>query len=182
MKYFAQFPEIVYNNYTIKNILAKVKLNDLVRVTSEAYYPYTLEENEKPWMIATDYYGDPNLVWLVYMSNDMIDPYYDWHMNTEELERYLIKKYGSLAAAQAQLLHYKEIISGTETGRIFSTDTYTYLSGSPGSDKFASIANLYPVYAYDYESEQNELKRTIRLLNVIYADQAAQNLKEILSI
>lgn len=180
MKYFDQFPIIVYNKYNVKNILAKVKLDQVVRVSSEAYYPYTLEEFDKPWMIAADYYGDPNLSWLVYMANDIIDPYYDWYMDTENFDRYIAKKYGSVAAAQSQLMHYKERIDGEDTGRIFSPETYIQLPLSADGSDFANISNLLPVYAYDYEDALNEDKRTIRLINKIYARQAEKNLKKLL--
>lgn len=181
MNYFEQLPEIVYGKYTIKNILARVKISDLVKTTTEAYYPYTIDENDEPWMIAEDYYNDATLVWLVYLSNNIVDPYYDWYLNTEKFERFVAKKYNSLAAAQSLVLHYKEIVDGVETGRIFSKDTFTYLSTSPGSSKFGTITNFAPVYAYDYESELNDRKRVIKLLSVEYVEQVKKNLQDLMS-
>lgn len=180
MNYFKLFPEINYNDYMVKNILASVKINNLVKVNTESYYPYTIDEQDQAWMIAEDYYGQASFVWLVYMSNEIIDPYYEWYMDTEKFERYIKKKYNSLALAQSTILHYKEVISGVETGRTVSKDTYTYLPASANSDTFAVVGNLLPVYAYDYEDELNESRRVIKLLNNVYAEQAAENLKALL--
>lgn len=181
MEFFKHFPQIIYNDHTVKNILTSISLNDLVKVTAESYYPYTIDAQDEAWMIASDYYGSAGFVWLVYMSNNIVDPYYEWYMDTEKFERYLAKKYGSIATAQATVVHYKEVITGTETGRIVSKDTYTYLPASANSDLFGVVGNLLPVYAYDYEDELNESRRVIKLLNNIYAEQASENLKELLT-
>lgn len=174
MRYFKQFPEIEYNKYTVKNIFNGVKIEDVVKNSSAAYYPYTVVDGQQPWMIAADYYGDPNLVWLIYLANNIIDPYYDWHLDTVHFEEYIKKEYGSIAAAQSQLLGYKEVVNGEETGILFSADTYENSSDSNKS-------NWLAYYSYDDENDKNEARRHIKLLSRGYAAQAEANLKAILS-
>lgn len=173
MKFFKQFPEIIYNSYSVKNVLARVKLSDLIKPSRMAYLPYTMTDSDAAWVIANDYYGSPDLVWLVYMSNNVVDPYYDWYKNTLEFESYIKKKYGSLEAAQSDLIGYKEVVDGEETGIIYSPESYTYSTD-------ANKVNWTPLYSYDKEDEENEARRTIQLLNNAYARQAEANLKDLM--
>lgn len=172
-KYFKQFPEIEYNNYTIKNILLSVKINDVVQGSASVYYPYTISDGQQPWMIAADYYKDPNMVWLIYLANNIEDPYYDWYLDTVHFEQYIVKKYGSLAAAQALLINYKEVVNGAETGILFSPNTYENTTD-------VNKTNWLAQYAYDKENDDNEVKRHIKLLSRSYAAQAESNLKAVL--
>jgi hypothetical protein len=45
--------------------------------------------------------------WLLYISNDIIDPYYDWYLSSEELEELVEKKYDSLTDAKLKVKHYR---------------------------------------------------------------------------
>lgn len=173
MKFFKQFPELVYGQYTVKNILARVKINDLVKTNRVSFLPYTMEDSDAAWIIANEYYGSPDFVWLVYMSNNIVDPYYDWYMNTLEFESYIKRQFGSIEAAKNNLIGYKEVVDGTETGVIYSVDSFTYSND-------VNKVNWLPIYSYDALDEENESRRTIQLLNNSYARQAESNLKDLL--
>ena len=163
MKYFESLPKIQYNGYSVTNILTRVKLAD-VSSDQMAFLPYTVEEFDKPWTIAHDYYDSVDRTWLVYLSNDIIDPVYDWYLDTRSFEKYLKKKYGSIEAAQANLEGYKDA-----DGTFYSTDTYTY---SSNPDKSSWV----PIYSYAREDEDNEKKKVIKLLDKRYAQLAEKNL------
>jgi len=150
--FFKDFPTIEYNNKTVRNILTNVRLNDLVQLSAESFYPYTLQPGDKAWMIAEDYYGRPQFEWLVFMSNNIVDPYYEWHMGTVDFESFIKRKYGSIAQAKETILGYEErfvigeqaleevhdeyndivyqpgdTFKSTFTRRFFSTDSYNFL-------------------------------------------------------
>ena len=105
MKYFESLPKIVYNEFTVTNILTRVKMAD-INSDQMVFLPYTIEEFDKPWTIAHDYYNNVDRTWLVYLSNDITDPVYDWYMDTYSFEKFLKKKYGSIEAAQTNLYLY----------------------------------------------------------------------------
>ena len=118
-----------------------------------------------------NYYDSVDYIWLVYLSNDIIDPVYGWHLDTREFEKYIIKKYGSIGAAKANLEGYKD---NDGTGRKYSVDTFT-LSSDPNK------SNWIPIYSYDREDEENEAKLTIKLLDKRFANQAQKNLVALLN-
>lgn len=169
MAYFSRFPKINYNGEEVVNILARVKLKDSVRDNVTIFLPYTINESERPEDVAFLYYDDPYYSWLVLLSNSIIDPYYEWPLDTNNFQRFIVKKYGSLATAQGTVKHYKHLTNNT----IISTDTYALMPSGQGN--YTSVSN------YDYEEEQNENRRFIKLLDKQYKDLSAQNLKRILN-
>ena len=170
-QYFESFPEITYDNFEVKNILSRVKVSDVAKEFLTNFLPYTIKEGDKPYQVAFDYYDSVDYIWLVYLSNDIIDPVYGWHLDTREFEKYIIKKYGSIGAAKANLEGYKD---NDGTGRKYSVDTFT-LSSDPNK------SNWVPIYSYDREDEENEAKLTIKLLDKRFANQAQKNLVALLN-
>lgn len=67
MKYFESLPKIEYDGYTVTNILTRVKLAD-VSSDQMAFLPYTIEEFDKPWTIAHDYYDNVEVEHGLYIS------------------------------------------------------------------------------------------------------------------
>jgi len=173
MRYFKQFPDITYNDHQVKNILARVKLADILKGQRLTYFEYQLDDGDQPWIIADQYYDDPNRAWLVYLSNDIIDPLYEWYMDSYAFENYITKKYGSVSAAKAQLESYREVVDGVTTGVTFTADSYKYSND-------VNKVNWTPLYAYDIEDELNDNRRNIKLLNKVYVDIAESNLKALL--
>lgn len=91
MNYFQHFPIINYNNEQTRNILKRVKLRELLKDQVFTYFDYQLEQGDQPWILADQYYGDVNRVWLVYLSNDITDPFYDWYMDQQIFDNYILK-------------------------------------------------------------------------------------------
>lgn len=157
--YFKQFPTTIKNDITLKNLLKRVRIRNKIFNEATAYYPYIIELNERIEHVAYNYYGDAHLSWLVMFSNDIVDPYYDWYLNPEEFKNFIDKKYGSVAAAQSTIKHYKnstdDHIVNADT---FESDASTTLSGLSADDYVA-------VDAYTFEDELNESRKFIRLLD-----------------
>lgn len=119
--YFQKFPLISYQGYNARNIMARVKLLDVVRNNELVLMPYTVQAGERPDTIAAAYYGDPFYAWAILLANDIVDPYHDWYKSEQDMNNYLIKKYGSLQEARDDIIFYKvnwatgeEIITPTQ--------------------------------------------------------------------
>lgn len=180
--YFSKFPKIEYNGNTIKNITLRAKVLENFKRVATNFYPYTIEDGQTADSLAYDYYDDPNYVWVIYLVNDIIDPYYDWPLSTVNFEKYIIKKYGSIAAAKSQVAYYKKIPIDYYVN--VNDNTYVEAASNPGlanssewilktideDIKIASLSNPDPaiwleIDEYTRESEENENKRYIKLLD-----------------
>lgn len=178
--YFQNFPRIKYDSKFSRNILLRAKFFKDAIANKSVFYPYTIKEGERSDIIANNYYGDSNYYWLVLLSNDLIDPYFDWPMTQEQFNSYIVKKYGSIPTASQTILHYKynefdkenDIESMYKENYKVSIETYQAMN---------TLDKSYwsPVYAYDYEFDLNESKREILLLSADYLSQVENEISRI---
>lgn len=172
-QYFESFPEIVYGTQIAKNLVARPSIITTVFNNTTSFYDYVIKDDLRPDQVAGLYYDDPNLVWLIFLMNNIIDPYYDWPLTDAQFDLFMETEYGSRAASQALVLHYKHNTSGT----IISPDTYTL-----NADFGKIIAGQYtPVYAWNYHHDKNDAKRKIKLLDKRFASQAKAELKSVMA-
>lgn len=152
--YFTYLPQTTYKGVKVVDILARAAVLAPVLKNSVIYYPYSVKDGERPDIIAHKYYGSSELAWLVLFSNSIIDPVWEWPLTTEELQDYVILKYGSLYTATHQVHHYVN-----SQGLIVDEAT------------FLDSVDAATVYCYDYEVQRNDTKRQIRLIGNVYAAQ-----------
>ena len=93
MKYFENFPIIEYEGRRVRDISRRSNFVRAVSNNPYLYYPYTVSEGERAEDIAKFYYGSVDYVWLVYMANNIIDPYHEWPMDPQTFNDYLVEKY-----------------------------------------------------------------------------------------
>lgn len=105
--YFTNFPTVYYNDNTAVNILASVKFNEVAKKTGAIFYPYTILDEERPDIIAANYYDDPRYSWIVYMANNIIDPLYDWPLSSAEFHKFIINKYTSIENAKEKISFWR---------------------------------------------------------------------------
>tara|TARA_B100000287_G_scaffold291580_1_gene274913 strand:- start:4300 stop:5031 length:732 start_codon:yes stop_codon:yes gene_type:complete len=105
-KYFTNFPEMQYTLSDgkivyIKDFFRKSRIEqDAVRSIVDAM-KYNIQDGERPDVLATKLYGNPDLHWTFFLVND-IENYYDWYKDFDVFERYMSKKYpGQYAIANA---------------------------------------------------------------------------------
>lgn len=94
MKYFEQFPTINYEGQNVKDITRRNSFTSIFADNPSLYLPFTIKEGERPEDIANYYYGSTDYTWLVYMANNILDPYLQWPMAEADFNNYLIEKYG----------------------------------------------------------------------------------------
>lgn len=93
MKYFENFPVINYQGRRVRDISRRSSFLTAVQNNPYLYYPYTVKANERAEDIANAYYGSVDYVWLVYLANNIIDPYHQWPMDENTFNDYLVDKY-----------------------------------------------------------------------------------------
>lgn len=107
MNYFDKIPTITYNGTLCKNLLARARLSDQTRAQKAVFYPYTMENADRIDILSNDYYDDPGYTWLIWLTNNTIDPYYDMALDDDNFIQYIIKKYGSYEAASRKIYFYR---------------------------------------------------------------------------
>ena len=126
--YFQKFPIITYNNYTTRNITERVALIHQDKVNSEGLTPVEISDTMRADVLAYNAYGDSWLDWMIWLNNNDVDPYYDWHLNADEFNAYLNDKYGSWMWAQ-ELIAYWRLAWPTDDYQI---DAGYYNTNLPG--------------------------------------------------
>ena len=116
-RFLDKFPNISYdinkNGYSNYDIITDITfrfsfIREVLNNTT-AYYEYTIKEDETPEILADRIYKDPQAYWIILYANNIYDPQYDWPMNSEVFEKYIISKYGSITNAKSQIHHYEKI-------------------------------------------------------------------------
>ena len=179
-EYFTNLPLITYDldkkkpstEYLAIDIFRRNFIREKVLSNVLSYYPYQVQEGERPDTLSHLYYGSVDFMWLILYANDIFDIYYDWPFFGKQFENFIIQKYGSILSAQNTVHHYEQILR-TEVSATASTerilektvhvDKTTYDSLNSTSRK--SISN------FDYEILENESKRNIILIEDVYAQQ-----------
>jgi len=165
MAYFERFPLMAYNmkgdeNYKLlPNILKRVKLRAGIRSGMFLFDSYDVVAGERPEDIAFKYYGDPELHWVILMTNNITDRYYQWPLKQPELEAHLEDKYG---AGNEDDVHHYEIpqSSGPTSSRDFSH----MVECNADEDNVSIISNR------EYEERKQDEYRQIKLLDKRYIE------------
>ena len=157
MTYFNQFPKTTFLNQTIVNLTTGIKLHQLIKDDAFALMNYAVKDGESPDTVAYNYYDSPALSWLVLLSNNIIDPYFEWPLSVYDFEAFVKKKYGSIPAAQATTIHCEHKTKNITV----SADSLTVSNGVSSSDYDA-------IDAYTYWDKVNENRKFIKLVNKSY--------------
>ena len=161
MSYFNRFPMMVYdiknnNNYKLlPDILRRVKQRNVSASGQFIFDTYDVRNGEKPEDIAYKWFGDAQLHWVILMTNDVTDRYYQWPMNDAQFEEFIADKYSNPDA-----VHHYEVTkdSGRTTGQ--GPNDYSHLvEVNSDTDNAISISNR------EYEERVQDKNRSIRLLN-----------------
>lgn len=105
-KYFEKFPTIEYNNYKVKNISIRTKILERVYNRSDYYNTYELLNSVRPDNVSAEFYRDPYFSWLIYLSNETVDPYYDWKLSQYDFNNFILTKYGTIGDAQGKVSYW----------------------------------------------------------------------------
>jgi len=163
MSYFSKFPKLQYGfdkqNYKdVTDIMTRVKVRDKVMNEASLYNKYDVKSGETPENIAFKHFGASDLHWVILLTNNITDRYYDWPMSEQEFELFITDKYSNPTDT-----HHYEVVqsSGRLTGN--GPDDYTHkIEVNSTSAGATSVSNR------EYESRLQDKKRLIKLLNPLY--------------
>jgi hypothetical protein len=175
--FFRPYPTISYRipgtkkSIPVTDITRRFAVSDFIRNAKVTFDEYHIQDGERPDIVANDYYDDPTLDWLILLTNEIQDPYYEWPLSYEQFNAYLKQKYGTIEYTLNTTHHYEKIIQKNSTGsdgiqqRIYPEKTlevdYTTFAALPFTDR-------KEVTILEYEQDLNEQRRHIYLLDLHY--------------
>ena len=160
MPYFNRFPMMVYDvkgdkNYKLlPDILRRVKLRSGLRSGSFMFDNYDVKDGERPEDVAFKWFGDAQLHWVILMTNNVTDRFYQWPLTQPELQAHLEDKYG--AGSEDDVHHYEIPQSSGPTS---SRDNSHMVECNADEDNVSIISNR------QYEERKQDEYRQIRLLD-----------------
>jgi hypothetical protein len=154
MSYFAKIPIISYGNTFARNLLTRVALGpDLTRY-SQNFYPYQTKEIDRPDVLAYNYYDDADSDWLIFLTNNIIDPYFGYRLNDEDFNAFIKQKYGSIANAETQICYYRNDWESDD-----QTITTAAFDAKTDEEKFYWVAVLGQAdQVIGYERKREDIK------------------------
>jgi len=160
--YFTRFPLMAYDikgtsvYKLVPDILRRVKLRSGIRGGMFLFDNYDVKDGEKPEDVAFKWFGDPQYHWVILMTNNVTDRYYQWPMTQPQFQEFIEDKYG---LANIDGIHHYEITqaSGRTSGQ--GAGDYSHLvECNSDEDGATSVSNR------DYEQRLQDKYRQIRLL------------------
>lgn len=191
---------------SVTNIVARIGFESSLKQNTAAFYEYNIQEGDTPEIIAAKYYENPERHWIVLLFNDIMDPQFDWPMQYNVFINFVDSKYstqGSQAvppttglawAMNIQNVHsYYKVVTRTNEDNVrsverFQVDAVTYQNIAPqtrnftlkdGSKIVETISKETKTF-YEYEQEENEKKRTIKLLKPDFIPQLEKEFKRVI--
>ena len=198
MQYFSTLPKIIKtdgtgNSILMTNLMARASVIPSLLNNPAAFYKYDLQDGDTPEIIAHKYYGDVYRYWIVLFSNQILDPQWQWPLNSNEFESYLTAKYPSINIYTTPYSYQKiitqtdlttnvttvntvEISSDTYNSFIPTTTTVTLPTGTVSISTAAQVTSIY-----EYELNMNESNRNIQLIKSTYVNQLETQLQTLMS-
>jgi hypothetical protein len=145
------------NYKLLPDILRRVKLRTGIRTGSFLFDNYDVKDGERPEDIAFKLYGDAEYHWVVLMSNNITDRYYQWPLSQPQFQEHLADKYG--AGNEDDVHHYEKT---QDSGPTSSRDSSHLVECNSDDGDPAIISNR------QYEQRKQDEYRQIRLLDPRY--------------
>ena len=172
--YFSSIPNVDYdingtepNQFrSVTNIMQRIRFKPSVLENITDYYPYYVREGERPDIVSFNTYGTVAYSYLILLVNDIVDPLFDWPLPSRQFENYIIEQYGSVSAAQSTNKYYYQVVRAevAKTGISERVREYKIIVDQTTYNSLdSSVRSAQNVY--DYEVEQNDNKREIKLIN-----------------
>lgn len=191
---------------TVTNIISRFSFEQTLKDNSSAFYKYSVQDSDTPEIIAYKYYGSSERHWVVLLFNDIIDPQFDWPLKYDTFINFVDKKYTANGAANTtvqtglawamsmnNVQAYYKIVTKTDIDNIslvekiqVDANVYANIASTTQVFTLADGATITQIITkekktyYDYEMEENESKREIRLIKNEFIPQIEKEFKKVI--
>ena len=197
MAYFDLFPNILVPSYnsdrtssndfvTATNLFKRGKIREDFFESTVAFTKHYIEGDDRPDNVAKELYDDPQLDWIVLLSNNIISVRDEWPMSQYDLQRYLNNKYTTEQLTSVKYYETIEVRNSfgqllLQKGQIVDSDfVFTYYDGN-FNQSFSGSNVLKSISHYDDEVNKNDAKRSIFTLRKEYLQQVIEDMEQIMT-
>jgi hypothetical protein len=142
------------NYKLLPNILRRVKLRTGIRSGTFLFDNYDVKDGERPEDVAFKWFGDAEYHWVILMTNNVTDRYYQWPLSQPQFQEYIADKYG--AGNEDAVHHYEK----TQDSGVTSSRDFSHLVECNSDDGDPAI-----ISNRQYEQRKQDEYRQIRLLD-----------------
>jgi len=188
--YFSYLPNIQISERTareafldqnvIKNIYRRVSVRDDLAKYIFAYDDYIVRDGERPDNVSNTFYDTPDYDWVIILCNRYTNIYEEWPMDTNTLDDYLERKYGTKLYDVVQ--YETEDITDSKGNILVSAGTIVnsnFLYTTYEGIVYGQNA-IQPLTNYDIEYRKNERKRAIKVLKGRYIPQFIKEFEDLI--
>jgi len=147
--------KITYDTRVVTDITKRVNIIQGVLQNKDFTYDYVIDHGTLPEDIAHKFYSDVDLHWLVLMVNEIYDPFYQWYMMDSEILEYSKLVYGDPG--------FQDVQYWIKDGIKYQTD----------------IGNAAAVTNYEWETQENDKRQTIKIIYPEYIPMIIQQFESL---
>lgn len=191
MTYFRELPNLNYQSTSsdrsssedyvvVKNIFRRAKLRDDLQYIFTSLVSYYIKDGVRPDQVAESVYGDGGLDWVVLTTANIINVRDQWPLDNRQIYNYAETKYGK---DLNQIRHYVTTEVKDANGRLILPKGKVVDEGFTIPDPSSSTATLNPVSGvtyYEYETNLNDQKREIYILDSSYLGMFLKDMRTIM--
>ena len=173
--YFSQFEQGYYDlkgdgkEKLVTDLMTRVKVREKILDEASLYDKYDVPSGERPEDTAFKHFGSSQYHWVILMTNNITDAFYEWPMSEQTFESFLVDKYTNPGA-----IHHYEVSQSSGRTSAQGPDDYSYLvevnSDATGAQ---SVSNR------QFEQRLQDRRRQINLLNPSYLNTFLEEFNEL---
>ena len=192
--YFKQLPNLeypsltnertsAYDYQTVKNFFKRAVVRNDIFDEVTAFTKYSVEGDERPDLVASKFYNDPNLDWVVLTTNNIVHVRDEWPMGNQDFLTYLNEKY--TAEELTNTHHYETKVIRDSSGKLIqpsklkvsASHSISYLDNGV----LRTRSEITEVTFLEHETNLNDEKRNISILRREYLSAFLEDFREIMT-
>tara|TARA_B100000965_G_C19278016_1_gene620291 strand:- start:30 stop:683 length:654 start_codon:yes stop_codon:yes gene_type:complete len=197
MAYFDSHPNLILPSfspnrnstkdyYITKNLFRRGKIREDFFQNAVAFEKFLIIGDDRPDNVAEEIYGDPELDWVVLISNNILNVRDEWPMSQYDFQRYLDNKYNPEQLTQIHHYETKDVRDEQNIlileGGLTVDANFTFKYSQDGNNFSLSGSNILNSFTnFDFETKKNDKKRDIFVIRSKYIDILLEDLREVMT-
>tara|TARA_B100000579_G_C22464253_1_gene680381 strand:- start:30 stop:683 length:654 start_codon:yes stop_codon:yes gene_type:complete len=197
MAYFDSHPNLILPSfspnrnstkdyYITKNLFRRGKIREDFFQNAVAFEKFLIIGDDRPDNVAEEIYGDPELDWVVLISNNILNVRDEWPMSQYDFQRYLDNKYDPEQLTQIHHYETKDVRDEQNIlileGGLTVDANFTFKYSQDGNNFSLSGSNILNSFTnFDFETKKNDKKRDIFVIRSKYIDILLEDLREVMT-